>query len=153
VPHTFALDWHESDGSPGARFVVDVRALSVTAHGWRVRASIRNGTGATLQIGRIHRAGEAAFGLLVSERRESGQPEDAPFHPTLVASRYRSRLPPALRPGEGWSGVFSGAGRLPARAFVRVVFGTFSSYRGVVLAGRRRTRFSLVTDHVLRLTS
>ena len=48
------------------------------------------------------------------------------IHVQLVADRFEPRLPRRLAPGSGWSGTFSGPGRLPRGRFVRVVVGRFA---------------------------
>jgi hypothetical protein len=51
--------------------------------------------------------------------------ETAEAGPRVLADRFVPSKPTLVAPGEGWSGSFSGHGRLPAGTPIRVVLGLF----------------------------
>ena len=113
-----------------------------------MRASITNDTSTTLFIGRPHTDDPGTFGLLATESvRHSGRVPSG-----LLATRYVPPLPRVLRPGEGWSGRFSGLGAVPAGTSLRIVFGSFWAYGGVRIDGRGHRLFRFITDHAFTLS-
>jgi hypothetical protein len=69
-------------------------------------------------------------------------------HVGLPARRFVPPIPATLRPGRSWSGVISGSGRPPPRAFLRFVFALF---RGPPNAYGPHHSFGWITDHVYDL--
>jgi hypothetical protein len=130
---TVQLGWREvARSGPGAGLVFVVRDLTVTGHGWRVRASVRNRSAKTFLIGRPHHFGQTEFGLAVGEA-------------TVFETRASPPIPGRLLPGGQWTGTFAGPDRLGAGVDVRVVFGRFTTFSGTIW--RRRW----VTDHTAQL--
>jgi hypothetical protein len=146
---TLVLGWHETVGRPGARMIVDVRKLIVRPQGWEVAASVRNDTSVTFYVGRPHHQGKSEFGLLVLPTSGASQADILAASPGVFAARVEPPLPRVLRPGEAWSGTFSGRGRLERGRYVRVELGRFTTVgtpqRGVPW------RFRYITDHVVKL--
>jgi hypothetical protein len=126
---TVRLGGAEPCGSPARAVALDLRRLTLERERWHVEASVTNRTGVPLSIVRPH-TDETFFGLAVF--RGAGTAEVAErarrrsIHVQLVADRFRPELPRQLAPGRGWSGTFSGPGRLPRGRVVRVVTGRFA---------------------------
>jgi hypothetical protein len=144
---TIALDWHEETGRAGASMIVDVRRLVVRPNGWTVTASVTNETHVTMTIGRPHHPGETEFGVLVLDTARLKDIHAA--GPGVFASHGGPPAPFALRPGETWSGTFSGPGRLVAGRYVRVELGPVTTV-GPPQPGVP-WRFRYITDHVMRV--
>jgi hypothetical protein len=141
-PRTIELNWREGSG-----LRVEIRTLVIRPGTWSVAATLRNGTRSTFVIGRPHHANETEFGVLALDSDDPAAIESA--GPGVYASRFQPPLPRALRPGDEWTGTFSGRGRLSDARFVRIELGRFFTY-GARLPGTPR-RFQYVTDHVARL--
>jgi hypothetical protein len=141
-PQVLRVHWQERDGG----VVVVVRSIAVTADGWRVDATVTNRRRSSLDVTFPHQAGHTRFGLLVSKRRELPRTRwfrdlTSPFY----EQNEQPAVPTTLGPGESWSGTFSGLGRPPRGAYLRVIFGRF------VPPGRPAEGFLVVTRHVVRL--
>jgi hypothetical protein len=145
---TIALNWHEAPGPKHATIVVDVRRLVVRANGWSLVASVKNDTRVAMTLGRPHHPGGTEFGLLPVASTRPSEVETAGAG--VFASDFAPRLPRALRPGETWSGTFSGRGRLSKVRYVRIELGTFTT----IGPARRDVpwRFRYITDHVARVS-
>jgi hypothetical protein len=139
---TIALNWREGSG-----LTVEIRSLVIGPDGWRVSATLQNGTRSTFVIGRPHHVNETEFGVLALTSADSAAIESA--GPGVYATRFVPPLPRALHPNDAWSGTFSGRGRLSHARFVRIELGRFFTY-GPTLPGAPR-RFRFVSDHVARL--
>jgi hypothetical protein len=127
VNWTESADPHNLLGGP---IVFRVRTIRLGPHGWTVGAAVTNETKEPLRIVYGHEpAGSNAFGIRVGEA--PGRALE--FHPPV---------PTLLRPGEGWSGTFSGPDTLAAGELVRVQFGQFGTAHA--------DRFTWVTDHAYR---
>jgi hypothetical protein len=146
---TIALNWHETAGPPGNRLIVDVRRFVVLGNGWAVSAGVKNDSHATLEISRRHRRHGTECGILLLGTRSKRAVQNA--GPGFFASRFRPALPVSLRPGERWSGTFSGPGRLPAGDYVRIELGSFGA-SGTVRPPISR-QFEYITDHTFRLSA
>jgi hypothetical protein len=141
-PQLVRVAWRESDGA----LDYAVRSIEITDRGWRVEASVTNRGSRALDVLYPHRAAHTRFGLIVSMRRELPRTRwlrDLP--PRFYEQDERPPVPTTLHPGESWSGAFSGPGRPPRGAYVRVTFGRFAP------SGRPADGFALVTRHVVRL--
>jgi hypothetical protein len=118
------------DGLDGAGFLLGVRRLRIGADGWAVEASVVNRTPVLWQIGRPHVQG-TKFGLFAAPTADELTPrrleDTGRTTPPLLATRFEPPLPGLLEPGAGWSGRFSGPGRIPRGNFVRVAFGRFTT--------------------------
>ena len=128
------VDWREA-GDPhnllGGPIVYRVRTIRVAPSGWTVTASVVNRTKEPLRIVYAHeQTGQNAFGIRVGEG-------------AAHALHFQPKVPVLLRPGEGWSGWFSGPERLPSGTLVHVQFGQFGTLHG--------DRFTWVTDHAYRV--
>ena len=123
------LDWRENCGTGANPLRIRTRRLTVGPRRWRVDLSFRNETGVSLYVVRPHAVGETLFGLApystTSFAEVLKRAETANAKPRAYADRFRPRRPALLAPGEGWSGSFSGLGRLPAATPIRVVLGRF----------------------------
>jgi hypothetical protein len=101
---------------------------------------------------RPHETGETLFRFApyrtTSFREVRRRPESATAKPRTYADRVEPALPRLLQPGEGWSGTFSGLGRLPRDVPIRVVLGRFmfngkvprGFVRGFLCVSRRYVR-------------
>ena len=127
------LNWTES-GDPhnllGGPIVFRVRTLRIGPHGWSVSAEVVNRTKEPLRIVYGHEPGHNDFGIRIG---------DAPGR----ALRFRPPVPFLLRPGERWSGTFSGPDALARGELVHVQFGQFGTLHA--------DRFTWVTDHAYRV--
>ena len=128
------VNWREA-GDPhnllGGPIVYRVQTIRVAPSGWRVTASVVNRTKEPLRIVYAHEpAGHNAFGIRVGEG-------------AAHALHFKPAVPILLRPGEGWSGEFSGPERLPSGTLVHVQFAQFGTLHG--------DRFTWVTDHAYRV--
>jgi hypothetical protein len=146
---TIALNWKEAAGPPGNRLIVDVRRFIVRRNGWAVSAGVKNDSQTTLVISRRHRRHGTECGILLIRSRSKRAAQNA--GPGLFASRFRPALPVSLRPGERWSGTFSGAGRLPEGDYVRIQLGSFGA--SGTLRPPISMQFEYITDHTFRLPS
>lgn len=128
-PQVVKLGWHENCGTGRRPLPISTSRLVVGKRRWRVDLSFRNRTGLTLEIVRPHAVGETLFGLepfeTTSYREVLARAESGGAKPRTFADRFMPSLPHILAPGEGWSGSFSGLGRVPAEVPVRVVLGRF----------------------------
>jgi hypothetical protein len=142
APQVLHLDWYETD----AGLSYSVRSIALTADGWRVEASVANRRATAIDVVFPHQAGHTKFGLIVSTRRELPRTNQfAALRTPFFEQDERPPVPTTLGPGESWSGVFSGPGRPPQGAYLRVTFGRF------VPPERPSDAFALVTRHVVRL--
>jgi hypothetical protein len=128
-PQVVELRWHENCGTREHPLPIETRRLAVSRSRWRVDLSFRNETGVSLSVIRPHARDETLFGLepfsTTSFREVLKRAETAEAKPRAYADRFTPSRPALLAPGERWSGSFSGLGRLPAGAPVRVVLGRF----------------------------
>jgi hypothetical protein len=128
-PQALRLDWHENCGTRARPLTVTTRRLTVGERRWRVELAFRNETGLTLGVLRPHAVDETLFGLApyrtTSFREALKRAETAEAKPLTYADRFRPSRPRLFAPGEGWSGTFSGPGRLPHGVPIRVVLGRF----------------------------
>lgn len=128
-PQVAELRWHENCGTRADPLPIETRRLVVGRRAWRVELSFRNETGVTLSVLRPHALDETLFGLepfsTTSFREVLKRAETAEAKPRAYADRFDPSTPRLLSPGDGWSGSFSGSGRLPAGAPIRVVLGRF----------------------------
>jgi len=132
------LNWTEA-GDPhnllGGPIVFRVRTLRIGPKGWTVDGAVTNRTKQPLGIVYGHEApGHNAFGIVLG-RSGTG--------PVATATRFHPPVPILLRPGERWSGTFSGPDPIARGALVHVQFGQFGTLHA--------DRFSWVTDHAYRV--
>ena len=120
-----------------------MRRFIVRRNGWAVSAGVKNDSQATLVISRRHRRHGTECGILLIPSRSKRAAQNA--GPGLFASRFRPALPVSLRPGERWSGTFSGAGRLPEGDYVRIQLGSFGA--SGTLRPPISMQFEYITDH------
>lgn len=128
-PQVVRLDWHENCGTGARPLPITTRRLIVRERRWQVDLSVRNETGVTLRIGRSHSYTGTLFGLepfeTTSYREVLTRARYGGAKPRALANRFTPFLSHILASGEGWSGSFSGLGRVPAEVPVRVVLGRF----------------------------
>jgi hypothetical protein len=151
---TIALNWREAPGPPGNRLIVDVRRFVVRREGWAVSARVENDSPATLLISRRHSRHGTEFGLVVlgtASPRAVHTAGPGSVRSRFFASRFAPALPVSLRPGEKWSGTFSGASMLPAGDYVRIELGSFGA--SGTLRPPISVQFVYITDHAFRLSA
>jgi hypothetical protein len=152
-PQTATLGWRESYGSAGQalRFVVD--QLIVSAEGWSADVAVVNDTRLPWRVER--RGAASRFGVQLfadydlEALEEAGREGRLP--PERLARSFAPEPPSVLQPGVEWRGTISAPGKLPAGAFVRVVFGPFSAI-GELPEGMQ-SPVVWITDHAYRLAS
>lgn len=148
-----SLNWKETAQPrryPGVkgRLVLRVRRIRIEPSGWSVDASVTNSTGAALRLVYEHNPpGLPGFGVILTSSGEVSELASLirrhALPPPSIATRYRPAIPALLRPGENWSGTFSGPDLLAAGRFVHVEFGDFGTPHG--------DRFGWVTNHAYRV--
>ncbi len=128
-PQVMKLGWHENCGTGKRPLPIATRRLVVGRRRWQVDLSFRNETGLTLEIVRPHAVGETLFGLepfeTTSRREVLARAQSGGAKPRAFADRFTPSIPVILAPRKGWSGSFSGLGRVPAEVPIRVVLGRF----------------------------
>jgi hypothetical protein len=131
APQVIEIGTHELDGRHGIGFVLDIRRLRLSRSGWEVEARVVNATPVTWSIAKPHSRGGTKFGLFLGRDPKALRPATleaaARTTPQLLALNYDPPTPTALRPGEGWSGRFSGPGRIQRGTYIKFAFGTFTT--------------------------
>ena len=152
-PQTATLGWQESYGAEGQALRFEVEQLIVSAEGWSAEVGVVN---ATRLPWRVERRGAASrFGVQLfadddlEALEEAGREGRLP--PERLARSFAPAPPSVLQPGVEWRGTISAPGKLPAGAYVRVVFGPFSAI-GEVPEGLQ-SPVVWITDHAHRLAS
>jgi hypothetical protein len=123
------LGWHENCGTRAHPIPIETRRLLVGKYRWTVELAFRNETGVTLSVVRPHVPGGTYFGL---EAFETASPHEVlervernAAKTGWLADGFTPSRPGLVRPGQRWSGSFSGPGDLPAATPIRVVLGRF----------------------------
>lgn len=128
-PQTLLLGGAEPCGPRDRGVALVLRRLTLERDRWRVDASITNRTGRPLAIVRPH-TDETFFGVAVFRGTDVAEVARRAvrrsIHVQLVADRFTPALPRQLAARSGWTGTFSGPGRLPRGRIVRVVAGRFA---------------------------
>jgi hypothetical protein len=136
---TVNLGWQETAKKAGhAQLTFTVKSIEFGNGGWTVTATFRNVTKTTVHVGR-------EYGLLLLRTKGVSEAELGKGAASFARS-FSKPLPAALRPGESWTGTFSGTGTPPTGVYVRVIFGRFTGG----FAGTRG--FYWVTDHAYRFS-
>ena len=152
-PQVLELGWHENCGTATHAIPIETRRLVVGKLWWRVELAFRNRTGVTLLVIRPHVRGWTYFGLesfeTASRREVLDRAERSTAKPRWLAHRFTPSLPGAVKPGQRWSGSFSGAGSLPPGTPIRVVLGRFD-ISGAIPPGFP-TGFLCISERVARL--
>jgi hypothetical protein len=132
-PQLIEVGTREVDGRNTVGFLLEVRRLRLTPAGWEVEARVVNSTPVTWSIGRPHVPGGTKFGLFVARSPDALRPErlegGAKTTPQLLATHFDPPIPRVLRPADGWSGRFSGPGRIARGSYVKFAFGRFTTYQ------------------------
>jgi hypothetical protein len=135
------LGWNEQAKYAG-KPVMSYRVVSLTfgKSGWNARVSFRNLSEKTIRVGN-----EFGVGFWTSSKATSMQ-EVAGI---ASATTFSSKVPVVLKPGQSWTGVIGGHGRLHAggRVYARVIFGPFTGFPG------QRSAVWWITDHAQPLGS
>src|ERR687895_2601655 len=153
-PQTATLGWREAykgeSQGQALRFVVD--ELRVTAAGWEADVAVVNDTRIAWRIGR---GAASRFGVQLfadddlKALEEAGREGRLP--PERRARSFSPEPPRVLQRHAEWRGTIAAPGKLPAGAYVRIVFGPFAATTEPTedLA----TPVVWITDHAHRLTS
>jgi len=118
------LGWNEKAkiaGKPVMSYTVASLTFGKTS--WSARVSFRNLTKRPIRVGN-------EFGVgFWSSRHATDLTHAVGF---ATATRFSSKPPTKLAPGQGWSGVIGGTGSLDrsASVYARVIFGPFSDFPG-----------------------
>jgi hypothetical protein len=133
------LGWNEKAKYAG-KPVMSYRVVSLTLgkSRWNAHVSFRNLSNRTIRVGN-----EFGVGFWTSSKAT----DLADAVGFAAATTFSSKPPTALKPGDSWSGVISGHGRLtnPGRLYARVVFGPFIDFPG------QSTAVLWITDHAKAL--
>jgi hypothetical protein len=153
-PQTAALGWREAyateSQSQALRFVVD--ELRVTAAGWEADVAVLNDTQVAWRIGRD---AASRFGVQLfadddlKALEEAGREGRLP--PERRARSFSPEPPLVLQRRAEWRGTIAAPGKLPAGAYVRVVFGPFAATAEP--PEDLATPVVWITDHAHRLAS
>ncbi len=150
TPQVVTLDWRESYGAEGQALRFVVEELRVTREGWTAEVAVVNDT---RSVWRIERRLASSFGLQLfadddlEALEEAGRQGRLP--PVRRARSFVPEPPDLLQPDARWKGRISAPGKLPAGAYARVVFGTFTVV-GEPPEGMR-SPVVWITDHAHRL--
>jgi hypothetical protein len=150
---TATLNWRESygDGGQALRFVVV--ELRVTADGWAADVAVINDTRIAWRIERRGAASRFGVQLFADDDLEALEQagREGRLPPERRARLFEPEPPTVLQPGVEWRGTISAPGKLPAGAYVRVVFGPFVSQSEP--PDGLRSPVVWITDHAHRLVS
>lgn len=129
------LGWNEKAKYAG-KPVMSYRVVSLTfgRTGWNARVSFRNLSKQTIRVGKQFGVGFWTSRTATSLQEVAG---------IAAATKFSSKVPTELKPGESWTGVIGGSGRLQAgaRVYARVIFGPFTGFPG------QRSSVWWITDH------
>ena len=154
-PQVVRLGWHENCGTRANPIPIRTRRLVVEERRWLVELAFRNETSSALGVLQPHSPDMTYFGLVpfktaswreVLKREETARD----VYPRTIADRFKPKKPRLLAPSDGWSGSFSGPGRLPALTPLRVVLGLFVIGEGKLPSGFARG-FVCMSERVVRL--
>lgn len=148
------LDWKETQvlhGAPSGSLVFRVTRVTVDGDHWRVATSFTNRSRNAVSIEQptsiAQTAGPAnpgsGLGFPAGQDRSSGGVRVTSLA-ALLATSFEPRLPSRLRGGGTWSGVFSGAGKLPRGRPIYVTWGRFHPFGTQLPAWQSWSYFS---DH------
>jgi hypothetical protein len=153
-PQVVQLSWHENCGTRANPIPIRTRRFVAGPRRWLVDLAFRNETSITLGVLQPHAPGMTYFGLAPfktsSWREVSKRVETRDVLPRTIADRFNPAKPRLLAPGDGWSGSFSGPGRLPVGVPIRIVLGLFVIGEGKLPRGFARG-FLCMSDRVVRL--
>jgi hypothetical protein len=135
------LGWNEQAKIAGKPVMsYEVASLTFGKTSWSAHVSFRNLTKRSIRVGN-------EFGVgFWSSRKATDLTEAVGF---ATATRFSSRPPTKLAPGQGWTGVIGGSGRLDRSrsVYARVIFGPFSDFPG------QATPVVWITDHTKALAA
>jgi hypothetical protein len=129
-PQRVELDWRERYPASGLeRLVFVVESLEVTTRGWVAQVAVTNETDVPFDA--RPGAAESRYGLMLFATGDLAELEAAAsgggLPPARGAAEIEPEPPDALAPGATWRARLSAPGSLPARSYVRVVFGPLST--------------------------
>jgi hypothetical protein len=135
------LGWNEKakfGGKPVMSYTVE--SLTFGKSSWTARVSFRNLSTHSIRVGSEFGVGFWTKGNVTDLTRAVG---------LATATRYSSKPPATLKPGQSWSGVIGGDGRLArtSRVYARVIFGPFADFPG------HATPVVWITDHATALNA
>jgi hypothetical protein len=135
------VNWNEKAKYAG-KPIMSYRVVSITftKQGWRALVSFRNLSKRPIKVGN-----RFAIGYWTNPKSYS-YAQALGFAPV---TRFSSKVPSVLKPGDHWSGTISGTG-VPSgtgTVYARIIFGPFTGFPG------RTQAVSWITDHSQRLDS
>jgi hypothetical protein len=129
------VGWNETAKVRGARVMsYRVDTVSVRKNGWSAHVSFKNLSHQTIRVG-------AEFGLaFYADGKATSLTQAVGF---ASATKFSTKTPTSLKPGESWTGVIGGSGNLTmsGRVYARVVFGPFTGMPG------ENSSVVWITDH------
>jgi hypothetical protein len=129
------LGWNEAAKSKGAKVMIyTVDSVTFNGTGWSARVSFRNVSHATIGV-------RSEFGVaFFADAKTEDLARMVAFAP---ATKFSTKLPTSLRPGDSWTGTIGGTGKLSTtqKLYGRVIFGPFSGLPGT------KSAMVWVTDH------
>lgn len=124
LPRTevYRLDW--VDRAPRGAAVFRVRRIEVGAHGWKIDASVANGSPKTFTFPKGGPRSPLSFGLGVFNSPLPRRVETSGNY-LLKPQTVRPPFPKQLGPGETWRGTLASSVPPRPKRWLRVLFGVF----------------------------
>jgi len=145
---TAALGWREAYAAEGQALRFVVEELRVTTAGWEADVAVMNDTQVAWRIGRN---AASRFGVQLFADDDLEALQEGPLPPERRARRFSPEPPLVLQRRAEWRSTIAAPGKLPAGAYVRVVFGPFAAT--LEPPEGLETPVVWITDHAHRLTS
>jgi hypothetical protein len=124
-PGEWRVGWNETYGEGNAALRFRVEAFRVTRQGWAADVVVANETPTAWRVDPL------GFGVLLFADDDLAQLErdsrDGALPPPRRARTFAPSPPEELAAGGRWRATISAPGKLPAGAWVRVLFGTFTA--------------------------
>jgi hypothetical protein len=118
------LGWNEKakfEGKPVMSYTVT--SLTFDKTGWSAKVSMRNLSKRTIKVGNEFGVGFWTNGKATDLTQAVG---------LATATKFSTRPPTSLKPGQSWSGTIGGDGKLNRQnvIYARVIFGPFADFPG-----------------------
>ena len=144
---TLKLNWVEKTstdyGYPPMTF--SVKSITIEGKRWTMRASVANRSSHVVSVTQGKPAeGDLRFGLVLPLSGNACSVTGTCFPKLLGSRQSRPTFPSSLKPGQVWTGTFSGVGSVPRGKAISVAFGFFVDTSS-------KKQFSWITRHSFKL--